>query len=318
MSQEFDFYPQKPVLPKKENKSGWRMTLLSLLLFIASFLIFFSDRIQFLIFLVVVLFIHEMGHLLFMKFFNYKEVKMMFVPLMGAFVQGVKSRYSQKESFFVVMGGPIPGILVGLIGSIFAVVYHVPWLLELSGIFMLLNMINLLPLDPLDGGQLFRLLVKYDHDLFLMIFSLVSSVILIATGLLVDSWPLMLFGFLMSFRVRSIQKKYLIRKDLIRNQINYRTSYDDLSNRDYSLMKSIVLDHNPALKKYNEISEKPNDILMAENVNSVLETPLSLDSSIWFKIGVIAVWILSLSLPIALFYFYGEYLQWYSNLNMNG
>ena len=140
MSQEFDFYPQKPALPKKENKSGWSMTLLSLLLFIASFLILFSDRIQFLFFLVLVLFIHEMGHFLFMKFFNYKDVKMMFVPLMGAFVQGVKSRYSQKESFFVVMGGPIPGILFGLIGSVFAVVYHVPWLLELSGIFMILNL----------------------------------------------------------------------------------------------------------------------------------------------------------------------------------
>ena len=313
MNQEFDFYPQKPLLPKKENKSGWRMTLMSLLLFVASFLILFSDQIQFLVFLVVVLFIHEMGHFLFMKFFNYKEVKMMFVPLMGAFVQGVKSRYSQKESFFVVLGGPLPGILFGLIGSIFAIVYHVPWLLELSGIFMLLNMINLLPLDPLDGGQLFRLLVKYDHDLFLMIFSLVSSVILIAIGLLTDSWPLTLFGFLMSFRVRSIQKKYLIRKDLIRNQINYKISYEDLSNRDYSLMKAIVLDHNPALKKYNELSQSSNDVLTAENVNSVLETPLSLDSGIWFKIGVITAWVLSLSIPIVLFVFYGEHLQWYFN-----
>ena len=313
MNQEFDFYPQKPELPKKEKKSGWRMTLMSLLLFVASFLILFSDQIQFLVFLVVVLFIHEMGHFLFMKFFNYKEVKMMFVPLMGAFVQGVKSRYSQKESFFVVLGGPLPGILFGLIGSIFAIVYHVPWLLELSGIFMLLNMINLLPLDPLDGGQLFRLLVKYDHDLFLMIFSLVSSVILIAIGLLTDSWPLTLFGFLMSFRVRSIQKKYLIRKDLIRNQINYKTSYEDLSNRDYSLMKAIVLDHNPALKKYNELSQSSNDLLTAENVNSVLETPLSLDSGIWLKIGVITAWVLSLSIPIVLFFFYGEHLQWYFN-----
>ena len=311
MNQEFDFYPQKPELPKKENKSGWRMTLMSLLLFVASFLILFSDQIQFLVFLVIVLFIHEMGHFIFMKFFKYKEVKMMFVPLMGAFVQGVKSRYSQRESFFVVMGGPIPGILFGLIGSVFAVVYHVPWLLELSGIFILLNMINLLPLDPLDGGQLFRLLVKYDHDLFLMIFSLVSSVILIAIGLFTDSWPLTLFGFLMSFRVRSIQKKYLIRKELIRNQINYRISYEDLSNRDYSIMKSIVLDHNPALKKYNELSQKPNDVLTAENVNSVLETPLSLDSSIWFKITVIVAWVLSLFLPIVLFVFFGDYLQWY-------
>jgi hypothetical protein len=78
-------------------------------------------------------------------------------------------------------------------------------------------------------------------------------------------------------------------------------------------MKSIVLDHNPALKKYNELSQSSNDLLLAENVNSVLETPLSLDSSIWFKIGVIAAWVLSLSLPVVLFVYYGEYLQWYFN-----
>tara|TARA_B100001287_G_scaffold246713_1_gene224861 strand:- start:293 stop:1045 length:753 start_codon:yes stop_codon:yes gene_type:complete len=248
-----------------------------------------------------------------MKFFNYKEVKMMFVPLMGAFVQGVKSRYSQRESFLVVMGGPIPGIILGVIGSVFAVLYQIPWFFQLCGIFMLLNMINLLPLDPLDGGQLFRLLVKYDHDLFLMIFSLVSSIILIAIGLLVNEWPLILFGFLMSFRVRSIQKKHLIRKEFRINKLNYRLAYDDLSNRDYSLMKAIVLDHNPALKKYNELSQDSNDFLLAENVNSVLETPLSMDTNIWFKVGVISVWLLSFSLPIILFVCFQEDIQWYFN-----
>ena len=71
MEEQFDFYPKKPTLPKKENKSGWSMTLLSLVLFVASFMILFSDRIQFLVFLIVVLFIHEMGHFLFMKLFHY-------------------------------------------------------------------------------------------------------------------------------------------------------------------------------------------------------------------------------------------------------
>ena len=311
MEEQFDFYPQKPILPEKENKSGWSRTLLSLVLFVASFMILFADRVQFLVFLIVVLFIHEMGHFLFMKLFNYRNVKMLFVPLMGAFVQGVKEMYSQKESFFVILGGPVPGICFGIIGSIFAIQYEMGWLLELSGIFMILNMINLLPLDPLDGGQLFRLLVKYDHDLFLMIFSLISSLVLISAGFFADSWPLMLFGFLMSFRVRSIQKKYIIRKEFTKSDINYRVPYEDLSNKDYSLIRNIVLDHNPSLKKYNELSESSNDILMAENVNSVLETPLIMDSSILFKIGVILTWILSLCSPILLFIFYGESLQWY-------
>jgi stage IV sporulation protein FB len=313
MEEQFDFYPKKPTLPKKENKSGWSMTLLSLVLFVASFMILFSDRIQFLVFLIVVLFIHEMGHFLFMKLFHYKNVKMMFVPLMGAFVQGVKNIYSQKESFFVILGGPVPGILLGIVGSIFAIQYEMAWLLELSGIFMILNMINLLPLDPLDGGQLFRLLVKYDHDLFLMIFSLVSSLVLISAGFFADSWPLMLFGFLMSFRVRSIQKKYIIRKEFTRGNINYRVPYEDLSNKEYSMIRNIVLDYNPALKKYNELSGSSNDLLVAENVNSVLETPLIMDSSILFKIGVVFTWIICLCSPILLFVFFGESLKWYFN-----
>jgi stage IV sporulation protein FB len=313
MEEQFDFYPQKPALPKKENKSGWSMTLLSLVLFVASFMILFSDRIQFLVFLIVVLFIHEMGHFLFMKLFKYNNVKMMFVPLMGAFVQGVKKIYSQKESFFVILGGPVPGILFGIIGSIFAIQYEMGWLLELSGIFMILNMINLLPLDPLDGGQLFRLLVKYDHDLFLMIFSLVSSLILISAGFFADSWPLMLFGFLMSFRVRSIQKKYIIRKEFTRGNINYRVPYEELSNKEYSMIRNIVLEYNPALKKYNELSGSSNDLLVAENVNSVLETPLIMDSSVFFKIGVVLTWIFCLCSPILLFVFFGESLKWYFN-----
>ena len=313
MEEQFDFYPPKPVLPKKEEKSGWSMTVLSLVLFVASFMILFADRVQFLVFLIIVLFIHEMGHFLFMKYFNYNNVKMMFVPLMGAFVQGVKKIYSQKESFFVILGGPVPGICLGIIGSIFAIQMQIDWLLEISGIFMILNMINLLPLDPLDGGQLFRLLVKYDHDLFLMIFSLVSSLVLIAAGFFADSWPLMLFGFLMSFRVRSIQKKYLIRKEFTKNGINYRVPYEDLSNKDYSLIRNIVLDHNPSLKKYNEISGNSNDLLMAENVNSVLETPLLMDSSVLFRIGVVLTWLLSLFTPVILFILYGESLKWYFN-----
>ena len=313
MEDQFDFYPKKPILPQKEEKSGWMTTAFSLILFIAAFLVLFSEKVELLVFLVLVLFIHEMGHFLFMKFFKYRNVKMMFVPLMGAFVQGVKKIYSQKESFYVILGGPVPGIVLGIIGSVFAIQYEMRWMLELSGIFMVLNMINLLPLDPLDGGQLFRLLVKYDHDLFLMIFSLVSSLVLISAGFFADSWPLMLFGFLMSFRVRSIQKKYLIRKEFKKSNINYRVPYDDLSNRDYSMIKSIVLDHNPALKKYNEISEESNDHLMAENVNAVLETPLIMDSGVWFKIGVIITWLISLCSPVLLFILYGENLRWYFN-----
>ena len=311
MENSSNLYPSKPKLREKETKNKWSVTLLSLVAFILSFLILFSDNIQFLVFLIVVLFIHELGHFLFMKLFRYRNVRMMFVPLMGAFVQGAKKVYSQKESFLVVLGGPVPGVILGVIGAVFAYQYQIDWMLELSAVFILLNMINLLPLDPLDGGQLFRLLVKYDHDLFLMIFSLVSSVTLIAAGYFIDSWPLMLFGFLMSFRVRSIQKRHLIRKALKEQQIVYTQTYEELSDMDYARIRSVVVHQNPSLQKYKELGNSNTDRVIAEHVNTVLEIPLIQDSGLVFKVIVVLFWLLCFAAPVYLFIEYGGRFGWY-------
>jgi len=311
MEDNTNLYPSKPELREKETKNKWSITFLSLVVFVVSFLILFSDNIQFLLFLILVLFIHELGHFLFMKLFHYSNVRMMFVPLMGAFVQGAKKVYSQKESFLVVLGGPIPGVFLGVVGAIFAFQYQINWMLELSAVFILLNMINLLPLDPLDGGQLFRLLVKYDHDLFLMIFSLVSSIILISVGYFIDSWPLMVFGFLMSFRVRSIQKRFLVRKALKDQDIAYKMSYDELSDVEYSRIRSVVVHQNPSLQKYKELSNSNTDRIIAEHVNTVLEIPLIQDTGLIFKVVVVLFWLLSFVAPVYLFIEYGGRFGWY-------
>ena len=311
MEDNTNLYPSKPKLREKETKNKWSITFLSLVVFVLSFLILFSDNIQFLLFLILVLFIHELGHFLFMKLFQYSNVRMMFVPLMGAFVQGAKKVYSQKESFLVVLGGPIPGVFLGVVGAIFAFQYQINWMLELSAVFILLNMINLLPLDPLDGGQLFRLLVKYDHDLFLMIFSLVSSIILISVGYFIDSWPLMVFGFLMSFRVRSIQKRFLVRKALKDQDIAYKMSYDELSDVEYSRIRSVVVHQNPSLQKYKELSNSNTDRIIAEHVNTVLEIPLIQDTGLIFKVVVVLFWLLSFVAPVYLFIEYGGRFGWY-------
>ena len=311
MEDNTNLYPSKPKLREKETKNKWSITFLSLVVFVLSFLILFSDNIQFLLFLILVLFIHELGHFLFMKLFHYSNVRMMFVPLMGAFVQGAKKVYSQKESFLVVLGGPIPGVFLGVVGAIFAFQYQINWMLELSAVFILLNMINLLPLDPLDGGQLFRLLVKYDHDLFLMIFSLVSSIILISVGYFIDSWPLMVFGFLMSFRVRSIQKRFLVRKALKDQDIAYKMSYDELSDVEYSRIRSVVVHQNPSLQKYKELGNSNTDRIIAEHVNTVLEIPLIQDTGLIFKVVVVLFWLLSFVAPVYLFMEYGGRFGWY-------
>ena len=82
----------------------------------------------------------------------------MFVPLMGAFVQGAKKVYSQKESFLVVMGGPIPGVLFGVVGAVIAFQYQMSWMLELSAVFILLYFYH-----PIEAGYLACLCALYDE-----------------------------------------------------------------------------------------------------------------------------------------------------------
>jgi stage IV sporulation protein FB len=295
-----DWYAAKPILEKVKVRSNWGLTLFSVLVFALSFLYIFSDELDFVFYLVLVLFLHEMGHYLLMKLFKYEDLRMLFIPLMGAFVQGSKKHYSQKESFLVIAAGPFPGVLFGLVVLFFAQRYQQVWLLELSFLFLFLNVINLLPIDPLDGGQLFKLFVRQKRDLFLLVFALLSSLLMISVGYLIDSWILLAFGFLMSFKVRSFQRNYHLRQELDRKEINYELNYEELTDQAYHELKQVVLDHNSKLRQLENTHGEAVQEVIASHVNAVLSVPIERDANWRFKLVLIVLWLLLVLLPVVL------------------
>lgn len=298
--EESEFYPEKPYLQKTKVESNWGLTAFSIVLFVGVFLLMFNDQISFVFSLILVLFIHEMGHYIFMKLYKYENVRMLFIPLMGAFVQGNKEKYSQKESFLVVSAGPFPGLYLGVACLIFAALYKQDWLVELSFLFLFLNVINLIPIDPMDGGQLFKLLVNKQRDLFLLIFSLISSIVLIAVGWFIGSWIMVFFGFIMAVKIRSLQRNYIIRKRLDELQVGYISTYDELPNKNYAKIRDVIIEETPALRKFLQISEESNEEVLASHVNSVLIAPVKYDVSILFKITLVIFWVISIILPFFL------------------
>lgn len=306
-----DWYEAKPVLEKVKVRSNWGLTLFSVLLFALSFLYLFADELDFIFYLVLVLFLHESGHYLLMKLYKYQDLRMLFIPLMGAFVQGSKKHYSQKESFLVIAAGPFPGVVFGLILLFLANQYQQTWLLELSFLFLFLNVINLLPIDPLDGGQLFKLFVRQKRDLFLLLFALLSSLLMISVGYFIDSWILLAFGFLMSFKVRSFQRNYQLRQLLDQQGIDYELNYEDLSDQDYHRLKTVILEENPKLKSMHDAHGAAVQEVVASHVNAVLSVPITRDASLLFRILLICSWLLLVSLPV--FLLIGPFLDftWY-------
>lgn len=301
--EDFDFYPPKPELVEHQPKSSLSLTIFSMVMFVLAFILLFGNSIDFILYLLVVLLVHELGHFSMMKIFGYENVRMLFIPLMGAFVQGKKKQFSQKESFIVTLMGPLPGVIIGSVLLWYGNHGHMDWLVELSVLFLMLNLINLLPLDPLDGGQLFKLFVRDKFELFLMVFALISSLVIIGVGFLLDSYLIMIFGFFMAFRVRALQKQFIMHKELKDDSVNIITSYKLLSNKDFMKIREVVLTHTPQLRRFiEEAPSDQSDPIIASQVNNVLITPVSRDASVLFKAVILILWLLAFTMPFLLYY----------------
>jgi Zn-dependent protease len=115
--------------------------------------------------LLAVVFIHELGHLIGMKIFGYRDRRILFVPFLGGAAVGRKDDATALERVIVLLLGPAPGLAFGLVYLVLYL-YVAPswllsapsWLFELAVLALVLNYLNLLPFAPLDGGRIIETL----------------------------------------------------------------------------------------------------------------------------------------------------------------
>src|ERR1043165_4559958 len=103
---------------------------------------------------VLLLFIHEDGHLIAARSMNLKVGAPVFIPFMGAFIALKEAPRNAWIESVVGIGGPLAGGAAGGLCHVWFFVTHEPlWLaLAYSGYF--LNLFNLIPISPLDGGRI--------------------------------------------------------------------------------------------------------------------------------------------------------------------
>lgn len=104
--------------------------------------------------IVVVLFVHEFGHTLGMKWFGYRDVRMIFIPLLGAGASGTDANPSGEKRAVVALLGPVPGVAIGVGFGIAYLMTGRAGLRDITRTFIYLNFFNLLPFHPLDGARL--------------------------------------------------------------------------------------------------------------------------------------------------------------------
>ncbi len=292
---DFDtYYPPKPKLVRKEAKNHVSVTIFSMVLFALTFSLIIEDYVLIGLLLLVLL-VHELGHFIFMKWFGYKNLKMLFIPFIGAMVQGEKKKYSQIQSLIMVLAGPVPGIILG--SALLFYGQDSPLAIQLGVLFLVINVMNLIPVDPLDGGKVFQLMFFQNQEFMQLVFAFLSSLAIIFIGFYFDAWLIMAFGFLMGFRVKSIYKNYQIRSEMKQSAIRYESDYDSLPDSTYHKIKKIILDYNPILDKIREESEfERYEQIVAHQVEGVLSQPMKKDAGLITKCVTLVFWLGAIAL----------------------
>ena len=134
-------------------------TLLTMLLAIWAYALFWG--LPFAVGFVLLIFVHEMGHAIVLHRQGIRAGAPVFIPFVGAVIAMKGLPRNAWIEALVGIGGPVLGSLGALVCLIVAWLLDAPFWYALAHIGFFLNLINLLPVSPLDGGRIVGVISRW-------------------------------------------------------------------------------------------------------------------------------------------------------------
>lgn len=160
------------------SKPGWGNFITILLISAGAFLLASGkDRDwKYVAMIVPILFLHELGHYVAMRVFGYRNLRMFFIPGLGAAVSGKNFNVSGWKKAIVALAGPVPSILFAAGFGAAGIVRDQSWMVQVGFLSVIVNAFNLLPFLPLDGGHVMQALVFSRHHVLETLFRVAAGV----------------------------------------------------------------------------------------------------------------------------------------------
>jgi Zn-dependent protease len=282
-------------------------TTISLLLYLLAGYWLLGDW-KSLLMITFILVFHEAGHFIAMRIVGYRDLGVFFLPLLGAYVSGSKRVVTQRESAFVLLAGPLPGMLLGALLYILLKndiipsygAFDIP--LERLMLFLItLNGINLLPVYPLDGGQLLNRVFLEEDGLISKLFVVVSAILLGYLAVHYGIYPLLILPAGLLFRLWRDAGAARIEKRITATNIDTEIDYEDLSDQHYWQIRQILIEEDPSIRRLAEDhfhDYAPAESQIQQAVEGQLHRTLIQDLSIAAKVLILLIWIGSLATPL--------------------
>jgi Zn-dependent protease len=153
---------------------------------------------------VAVIVSHELAHWLVMWRLGYRPRSVRILPLLGAYVQAGRPMLRSADIALVYLAGPLAGVLLSALAALLAPGLGSGWLCHQISVgvtaSLLLNLCNLIPAEPLDGGLIARALPFKA----MLLFPVLVAIWLLAFGLFWSTPGLVALGGALAVTYRAI------------------------------------------------------------------------------------------------------------------
>lgn len=167
---------------------------------------------KFAIMISILLLIHEYGHIWAMKRCGLKTKGIYFIPFLGAAAVSEESFKSRRDEAYIAIMGPIFGLVLSVIFAVIYLVTKDTFFAASAGFMAMVNLFNLLPINPLDGGRIMKSITFSINSKFGIVF-LVIGIIL---SIVIMFWAKMvLFFILLVIGIIEFALEYYARSDIL-------------------------------------------------------------------------------------------------------
>jgi Zn-dependent protease len=103
---------------------------------------------------VFLILVHEMGHVIAAKWLGLPVSAPLFIPFIGAAITMKENPRDAWTEALMAYGGPLAGCIGSWICWFIALQLHSDWILAVAKLSFLINLFNMIPVPPLDGGRI--------------------------------------------------------------------------------------------------------------------------------------------------------------------
>ena len=218
---------------------------------------------KFAVAIMAMLFFHESGHVWAMRKCGIPTKGFYFIPLLGGAAVPDRAFKSRGEEFYVAIMGPIWGWLFSL--AIMLIYYATgnPLFAVISSWMALINLFNLLPVSPLDGGRMLKSIL-FSINSKLAIFAMYCGVLLCA--LFIFYFKIFFFALLLVLSGIELYFENRRNKRLIENKALMMSANAELTKEmveTEEIIQAEQIEHMPKMKKSHVIIAIIGSILIA-------------------------------------------------------